>query len=85
MCISQNNHNLNLLKEEYESLKEKVAQSEQLGKLTTRINAERKLLQSAIERETQKEDLLKSINQKKKKLLHLNQIIWIYILLLVKS
>ena len=42
--ISQNNHNLNLLKEEYESLKEKVAQSEQLGKLTTRINAERKLL-----------------------------------------
>ena len=67
--ISQNNHNLNLLKEEYESLKEKVAQSEQLGKLTTRINAERKLLQSAIERETQKEDLLKSINQKKEKII----------------
>lgn len=67
--ITQNSRKLNLLKEEYESLKEKVAQSEQLKKLTSQINSERKLLQSAIEREKQKEDVLKNIDQIKEKII----------------
>jgi ABC-type enterochelin transport system ATPase subunit len=69
LLISKNNLKLDSLKKEYGVLKEKVAQGEQLGKLTTRINAERKFLQFAIEREKQRDDILKRIKETKEKII----------------
>lgn len=48
-------------KSEYDALKDKVAQSEQLQKLTVRITDEGEKLQSALARETQRDDYLKKI------------------------
>ena len=48
-------------KTEYDALKDKVAQNEQLQKLTVRITDEGEKLQSALARETQRDDYLKKI------------------------
>lgn len=48
-------------KSEYDALKDKVAQSEQLQKLTVRITDEGEKLQSALTREKQRDDYLKKI------------------------
>ena len=59
--IDVNKQKIAEYKSEYDALKDKVAQSEQLQKLTVRITDEGEKLQSALARETQRDDYLKKI------------------------
>ena len=67
--INENQQQLNSLKQEYESLKEKVSKSEELTKLTTRLNDERKLFDLAVKREKDREEILNNINIIKEKII----------------
>lgn len=67
--IKKNKDKLNILNERHDFLKTKVIRNKKIEKLTDDISTEIKLQQSAIEREKQRDDIIKHIDQIKEKII----------------
>lgn len=67
--IDQNKKMIDEYKSEYYDLKDKIAQNEQLQKITVRITDEREKLQNALARESRKDDYIEKIAELKEDIL----------------